>query len=160
MCYAGFVRVMAVDYGDRRIGLALSDVTGLLARPWKTIEHAGDLPAAATRVAADVHELATEEDGLGRVVVGLPRRLGGEPNTQTARVETFCDLLRQRVDVDVVLQDERLSSHAADELLARRERDWRRRKAQLDAMAAAVILQDFLDGQPARRAPDQPPEDL
>jgi len=57
-------------------------------------------------------------------------------------------LLAAEVAVPITLQDERLTSHEADELLARRERDWRKRKAQLDAMAAAIMLQDFLDRRP------------
>jgi putative Holliday junction resolvase len=78
----------------------------------------------------------------------LPRRLNGEPTDQTARVRTLARLLEAEVTVPVTLQDERLTSHAADELLARRERDWRKRKDHLDALAAALILQDFLDHQP------------
>ena len=89
--------------------------------------------------------LAAEEDGLAAVVVGLPRRLDGTPNDLTARVEAFADRLRARVGVPVVLQDERLTSAEAESRLARRERDWRTRKARIDAAAAAIILQDYLD---------------
>jgi putative Holliday junction resolvase len=142
------VRVLGVDYGERRIGLALSDATGLLASPWKKLTNDGNAAAAARRVAEEVRALQAEGDGLGAVVVGLPRRLNGEPNDQTARVRKFAALLATVATVPVSLQDERLTSHEADELLAQRERDWRRRKDQLDAMAAALILQDFLDHQP------------
>ncbi len=140
------MRVLGIDYGGRRIGLALSDPTGLLARPWKTISHDGDAAGAARTIAAEIDRLTVEDDGLECIVIGLPRRLGGEPGDQTAHVETLAGALRGMTPIAVVLQDERLTSRAADELLARRERDWRRRKAQLDAMAAAVILQDYLDG--------------
>lgn len=146
------MRVLGIDYGNRRIGLALSDATGLLARPWKTLAHDGDPAAAADALASEIAQLAAEDDGLACIVIGHPRRLGGDPNDQTARVEAVAERLRRAIAIPVVLQDERLTSHAADELLARRERDWRRRKAQLDAMAAAVILQDYLDG----RAPRHP----
>jgi putative Holliday junction resolvase len=60
-------------------------------------------------------------------------------------VRKFAQLLGGAVSVPIELQDERLTSHAADEILAKRERDWRTRKRQLDAMAAALILQDYLD---------------
>jgi putative pre-16S rRNA nuclease len=139
------VRALGIDYGERRIGLALSDATGLLASPWKTIPNDRNVGAAAKRLADEVRALAAEEDGLGTIVVGLPRRLSGEPNDQTARVRTFAALLADEVVIPITLQDERLTSHDAEDILAQRERDWRKRKQQLDAMAAALILQDFLD---------------
>jgi putative Holliday junction resolvase len=78
-------------------------------------------------------------------VVGWPRRLDGSPSDHTPRVEAFARALAARVAVPVVLQDERLSSREAEQRLAAREPDWRRRKQKLDAAAAAVILQDYLD---------------
>lgn len=143
--YPVAVRVLGVDYGERRIGLALSDPTGLLASPWKKIDNDANVSAAALRLAIEVNALIAEPDGLDAVIIGLPRRLSGEDNDQTARVRKLAGLLADQVAVPITLQDERLTSHEADELLAQRERDWRKRKQQLDAMAAALILQDFLD---------------
>lgn len=139
------MRALGIDYGRRRIGLALSDATGMLARPWKAIERRGNPAQVAAALAHEVALLAAESDGLGAIVIGLPRRLGGEAGDHTAEVEAIAGRLRSLTTVPVVLQDERLSSHQAEALLARRERDWRKRKAQVDAMAAAVILQDYLD---------------
>ena len=141
------MRVLGIDYGEKRIGLALSDATGLLASPWKRLDNDANVAAAAKRLADEVRSLQNE-DGLDAIVIGLPRRLNGEPTDQTARVEKLAELLRSHVTVPISLQDERLTSHEAEELLARRERDWRRRKDHLDAMSAALILQDFLDGRP------------
>ena len=140
------MRALGVDYGERRIGLALSDATGLLASPWKTIANDANVGAAAQRIALEVDALLAESDGLDAIVIGLPRRLGGEPTDQTLRVQKLAQLLAARLTVPITLQDERLTSHAADELLAERERDWRKRKPKVDAMAAALILQDYLDG--------------
>lgn len=140
------MRALGVDYGERRIGLARSDHTGLLASPWKTLPNNGNLREAAAQIAREAEALSAEDGALDAIVVGLPRHLSGDPNEQTARVQKLRDLLVDATRVPVTLQDERLTSHAADELLARRERDWRKRKAQLDAMSAALILQDFLDG--------------
>jgi len=142
------VRALGIDYGERRIGLALSDATGLLASPWKQVENDRNVGAAAKRLAAEVRALQGEDDGLGAIVIGLPRRLSGDDNDQTARVRRFAALLANEVVIPITLQDERLTSHDADEILAQRERDWRKRKQKLDAMAAALILQDFLDHQP------------
>jgi putative Holliday junction resolvase len=137
------VRVLAVDVGRRRVGLAISDASAMLARPLSTLDVSrGD---AVDQVAAEVQRLVADDDGLATVVIGLPRRLDGSANEQTAAVEQFIARLASRVRVPIVTQDERLSSREAESVLARRERDWRKRKAQLDAMAAAVILQDYLD---------------
>jgi putative Holliday junction resolvase len=151
------MRVLGVDYGERRIGLAISDATGLLARPWKTIARRGSIARVADTLAAEVARLRAEDDGLAAVVLGFPRRLNGSPTDQTLAVEKLASSLRHRVGVPVVLQDERLSSLEADSLLARRIRDWRKRKTLLDATAAAVVLQDYLDSQ--ARAGDAPVED-
>ena len=143
----GFVRALGIDYGERRIGLALSDATGLLASPWKQMSNDANVGGAARRLAAEVRALQAQDDGLGVVVIGLPRRLDGSANDQTARVRKLAELLASEITPPITLQDERLTSHEADELLAQREHDWRKRKQQVDAMAAALILQDFLDNQ-------------
>ncbi len=150
------MRALGIDYGHRRIGLALSDGTGLLARAWKTIPREGGPAQVAATLAREIVTLSAEDDGLGAVVIGLPRRLNGEPGDQAAAAAAVADRLRALVTVAITMQDERLSSREAESLLARREKDWRKRKALLDATAAAVILQDFLDGQPR---PAYQPED-
>lgn len=150
------MRALGVDYGRKRIGLALSDASGTLARPWKTIGPVGSPLQVARALADELQTLDGDSEPAGVVVIGHPRRLNGEPTEQTAAVEQLADHLRTLVTVPVVLQDERLTSREAEALLARREKDWRRRKAQLDAMAAAVILQDYLDaaGRAGRAAED------
>ena len=139
------VRVLGIDYGARRIGLALSDATGTLASPWRMIARPASEAETLSLMVHEITQLLTEDDGLAAVVVGWPRRLDGSPTHQTATVESFARTLGQRVSVPVTLQDERLSSHEAESRLALREKDWRRRKAKLDAAAAAVVLQDYLD---------------
>lgn len=142
------MRVLGVDYGRKRIGLALSDASGTLASPWKVLARQGGDREAVRAIAAEVRGLASADDGLAAVVVGWPRRLDGSANEQTPLVEAFARTLGEAVTVPVVLQDERLSSHEADARLALREKDWRKRKQVLDAAAAAVILQDYLDERP------------
>ena len=140
------MRVIGVDLGERRIGLAVSDASATIARPLRTLERDRSDEAAADALAAAI-DVMNVEDAVGCVVVGLPSHLDGSPSDQTVRVQRMVTLLSSRTLVPVVLQDERLSSHEAEERLATRERDWRKRKAKLDAAAAAVILQDYLDGQ-------------
>jgi putative Holliday junction resolvase len=145
------MRALGIDYGRKRIGLALSDPTGLLARPWKTVASAG-LERQVAELAQEIEALRSEPDGLSVVVVGLPRRLSGEPNEQTPLVQALAARLSTLISVPIALQDERLSSHEAEARLARTEKDWRKRKPLLDAAAAAVILQDYLDTRPRHSA--------
>ena len=151
MRYHAKVRVVGVDYGRRRIGLAVSDASGVLARPLETIDRAGSGDARAVdAVHARLRRLVAEGEPVETIVIGLPRRLDGSPNEQTPLVERFARALGEAVQLPVVLQDERLTSREAESRLAIREKDWRKRKALIDAAAAAVILQDYLD---ARRDP-------
>ena len=142
--YHSDVRVLAVDLGLRRIGIAISDASATLARPLEVIEARG-AAAQLDRVAGLIDRVGADEDGLACVVVGLPRRLDGTPNEQTAAVLAFVEALKARVSQAIVLQDERLSSVEAESRLALNDRDWRSRKKKLDAAAAAVILQDYLN---------------
>ena len=137
------VRILGVDVGRRRIGLAISDPSGTLARPLTTLSIDGD--AAVERVVQEIERLKADADGLDAVVVGRPARLDGSATEQTAEVARFVSRLRERTTVPVHEEDERLSSREAESRLALRERDWRKRKERLDAAAAAVILQDYLD---------------
>ena len=118
----------------------------MLARPWKTIARAGSTAQVALTLAHEIAGLAAEDDGLATVVFGWPRHLDGEPSDQAPAIEALIEGLRGLVSIPITTQDERLSSHEAESLLARRHKDWQKRKAMLDATAAAVILQDYLDG--------------
>lgn len=141
-------RVLALDIGRKRTGLALSDATGTLATPYGVIT--AHPPLAEVLRTAD--HLAAESDGLAAIVVGRPLHLDGRASEQTADVDAFVARLRTRTALPIFVQDERLSSVEAESRLAVRDADWRTRKARLDAAAAAVILQDFLDRAP-RPAP-------
>jgi putative Holliday junction resolvase len=140
------MRVLGIDFGRRRVGLAISDPSGTLARPLTTLKVA-DARDALERVAAEVLRLSLEEDGLAAIVVGVPARLDGTATGETAGVREFMSRLGAEVAIPVIGGDERLTSVEAESRLAIGERDWRARKKKLDAAAAAVILQDYLDGQ-------------
>lgn len=130
------------------MGLAVSDPSGTLARPLRTLvlgPDAGLREAVSAVTGFITDQFRPPEEPLDLIVVGCPLRLDGTPHEQTAHVEAFVAALRECVTVPVVLEDERLSSHEADERLAFRHRGWRERKKWLDAAAAAVILQDYLD---------------
>jgi len=130
------MRILALDVGERRIGVAVSDPSGTLATPHSVIRRrskAEDFAAVARLVA----ELKAE-----RVVVGLPLSLNGTIGPQARRVVRYARSLAQTLTVPVELHDERYSTATAEELLAERRG---RRRVPIDAAAAAVILQDYLE---------------
>ena len=146
-------RIIGLDVGERRIGVAVSDPSATLARPLSTLRTSG-LDGNALQVSLDEIARLAADGPFDAIVVGLPRRLDGSPNEMTPRVERFAERLRDRVGVAVFLQDERLTSVEAESRLATRQKNWRARKEQLDAAAAAIILQDYLDVRTSARAGD------
>jgi putative Holliday junction resolvase len=138
------MRVLGVDFGQKRIGLAISDDSALIARPWQVLA-GGTTPVESAAAIAHVVETAGDLGPIAEIVVGLPRKLNGDDTDQTPHARALAAALRERTGLAVHMQDERLTSHEADARLAERERAWRRRKALLDAASAAVILQDYLD---------------
>lgn len=138
------MRVAAVDPGRRRTGIALSDASGTLASPHGVVRGAS-LRAQWPALLELLTTLSADDDGLRAVVVGVPVRLDGSPNDLTAEARGLAEWLAQRLPMPVVMRDERLTSVEAEARLAVTERDWRKRKDKLDAAAAAILLQDYLD---------------
>jgi putative Holliday junction resolvase len=123
------MKVMALDFGSARTGVAVSDPTGLIARPVGVVERAN-----SDRGMQELAELVDGE-GVEQVVVGLPLTLRGERGEQARASEQFAARLRKRVDVPVVLFDERFTTDLAQQHDA---------GADLDARAAAHLLSSFL----------------
>jgi putative Holliday junction resolvase len=138
------MRVMALDVGHRRIGVALSDPGQVLASSLQVIERKGQ-----QRDLSVVVQLVREH-GVGKIIVGYPRSLNGTVGQQARVVERYAAVLEEKLrdsslDVPVVLWDERFSTVTADRLMAEAGRKGRERRERIDAVAAAVILQDYLD---------------
>lgn len=147
------MRVVALDVGERRIGVAVSDATLTLARPVGVVRISSLEADALQAAASEIARLGAEEDGVATVVIGLPRRLDGSPSEMTPRIHAFATELGRTTRLPIVLQDERLTSREAESRLAVTDKNWRSRKRRLDAAAAAVILQDYLDARPGRPVP-------
>lgn len=140
------MRVLGLDVGDRRIGVALSDETGLLASPLPTLQRVGprkDLKAVAALV---------REHGAAEVVLGLPYNMDGSVGPQAEKVRAFGEALKPLARVPVKYWDERLTTVEAEQILAERHVPWQRRKGLVDQVAAVLILQEYLDARP-RPAP-------
>ena len=139
------MRVVALDLGTRRIGVAVCDAGGIMATPYSTIERSGDAGADRARVAETVAEV-----DAGLVVVGLPLSMDGTVGTAAAAALVEAEALRAVLDVPVELQDERLTSVSANRSLAAagvtgRRRQAARRAGAVDQAAAAIVLQSWLD---------------
>ena len=146
-------RVLAVDFGERRIGLALSDPARTIAQPLPTMQRKkGKRPPVQA-----IADLAAQH-GVTALVVGLPLTLAGDESDWTREVRAFADKLADRTKLPVSFVDERLTSVAAERAvrslgLPKRERE---RKERIDAAAAVLILQMHLDALRRIAAPDSP----
>jgi len=132
---------MALDIGDRTIGVACSDPDRILASPVETIMRRGP-KADSIRVDALV-----KEREVSRVIAGLPLTLSGESGRQSEKVMEFVNTLKRRLKVPVELWDERLSTREAERTLIAADLSRARRKEVIDQMAAVLILQTYLDAQ-------------
>jgi putative pre-16S rRNA nuclease len=141
------MRCLGLDAGAKRIGLAISDATGTLARPLRVVSGFRSDAEAASMIATVLEELERTDQRVERLVIGLPAHLDGRPHERAAHTRALADALAARVQIPIVFEDERLSSREAESRLAVRVRDWRKRKSLIDAASAAVILQDHLDRQ-------------
>ena len=142
------MRVLALDIGSVRIGVAASDETRLLATPHSVIHR------RSTESALESILRTVAETGAGLVVVGLPVSLDGELHAQGKSVQSFAEKLRKRLGVPMVYADETLSSVRAEEIMRDQGVRPDRRRRHIDSVAAAVILQDYLDQE--QRAPTRP----
>ncbi len=130
-------RVMALDLGGARTGVAVSDELGMLAQPWKTLP-GGD--AALEAVIA-----AVEEIGPSQIVVGLPRNMDGTSGPAAEAARDFSAQLRERVKCPVDLWDERLTTVSAQRALRESGRKARNQRSVIDQVAAQILLQSWLD---------------
>jgi len=138
---SGGGRVLGLDVGERRIGVALSDALALTAQRLTVVERrtlAEDLEALCALI---------RQHQVTRVVVGLPLTMRGVRGPQAQRVEAFVARLRQRATVPVELRDERLTTVQGERALRETEAPRGRRKALIDQVAAQLILQQYLDEQ-------------
>ena len=133
------MRTLGLDVGLRRVGVAISDPTGMLARTLAVIKRGAN---TWTQIAQWVHD-----EEVGHVVVGYPLLLDGTKGAQTRDVDEFVQELERHVSVPIHLWDERFSTVTAQRLMISAGRNAREREKRIDAAAAAVILQDYLDAE-------------
>jgi putative Holliday junction resolvase len=148
------MRVLGIDFGERRIGLALSDPTGTIASPLPTLRR-----RAGKRPPIQALAETAREHGVGAIVMGLPLTPAGEDSEWTREVRRVAEALASRTELEVHLVDERFTSAQAERAVrglglpkAKREE-----KSRVDAAAAVIILQSWLNRQSAGKAPAPEP---
>jgi putative Holliday junction resolvase len=138
-------RIMGIDVGTVRVGIALSDELGLIARPFATVRRGGDRVTAR-----GIRDLASE-NAVDRIVVGLPLGLDGREQRSSADARRLAEVLGEETRIEIVVWDERLTTAQAERALIEGNVRREKRREVIDQVAAALMLQSFLDLERARR---------
>ncbi len=140
------MRVMALDVGDKTIGVAISDALLLTAQARPTLRR--------KNLHADIEALQrlAIENEVHEIIVGQPLHMSGKPSPQSEKVARFAEELHKVLNIPIVFCDERLTSVAAEEHLQEMGLNWRQRREHVDKIAAMIILQNYLDNRPGRTA--------
>lgn len=139
------MRVLGIDYGQARIGIALSDPTGLFAQPMGLVRRKTD-EQAIQEIISMVHEHTVEQ-----CVVGLPRNMNGSEGIRAEQCRAFASLLGEGLNIPIDLYDERLTTVAAERMLKSADVNRKDRKKVVDSIAASMMLQGYLDSLRTKR---------
>ena len=133
-------RILAIDYGKTRIGLALSDVMQIIAKPFRTIKN-----SSKENVLCIINDIITEQT-IEKIVVGLPTTLNNTVSKQTDEVNKYINFLTEKLSIPIIAYDERLTSIFAKRSLVEQGIKTGHNKGAVDMTAAAIFLQSYLDG--------------
>ncbi len=133
-------KIMSVDYGDKRTGLAISDVNGFLASPLSTINE-----ISMKKVVLEVINKA-KENSVNKIIVGYPKNMNGSIGVRALKTEKFAKLISEQSGIEVVLWDERSTTISAHNIFNETKTFRQKRKENIDVLAATIILQSYLDG--------------
>ena len=136
------MRVIGLDYGSKTVGVALSDELMLTAQPLTTIHR--DRPTKLRQTLAQIEQIIEQYD-VDRIVVGWPKKLDNEEGERCEKTKEFGDMLENRSWLELIYQDERLTTAQADGVLEQGGIRKDKRKQYIDKMAASLILQNYLD---------------
>ena len=132
-------RILALDYGDKKIGVALSDPMHIIAKPFKTLDNTTN-----ENILLELNQIISEYD-VEKIVVGLPITLKNKYSIQTEKVDVFIELLKNNISIPIDSYDERLSSKIAIQSLIKQGVKTGHNKKEIDKTAAAIFLQNYLD---------------
>lgn len=132
-------RILAIDLGEKRIGLALSDPSGIIASPLGKIEYQNE-----EQLLKELEKLIKERE-VAEVVIGYPIRTSGKKGKPAEKAEAFAELLRTRLGIRTYFFDERMSSQQAEQVLLSADLSRKKRREKIDQVSAGIILQAFLE---------------
>lgn len=128
---------MGIDFGEVRVGLALSDPFQIISQPYKVIPNDESL-------FKKIREIVNSKN-VGKIVLGLPLNLDGEDTAKTREVRKFAEILKKKINIPIVFWDERYTTVEANEILKKMDYGIKESKDVIDKVAASIILKDYLD---------------
>ncbi len=131
------MRILGIDIGSKRTGIAISDELGITAQGLNTIESEKDLISRLKDI--------IKSEGVNEVVIGLPLNMNGSAGPQAEKAIKFCDLLKGEIGLPVKLWDERMTTVEVERIMIEADTSRRKRKKKIDKLAAQVILQSYLN---------------
>ena len=134
-----YMKVMSIDYGDVRTGIALSEVRGILASPYCVINQSYQ-PKLVDEIVKII-----KENKVDKIVIGLPRNMDGSYGYRCDECKSLGNALLEKINVEVVYEDERLTTVMAHNILSENNVRGKKRKETVDAVSAVMILQSYLD---------------
>ena len=139
--WLNIMRILALDYGDKRIGVAISDPLGITAQPVAVIQkNEADIDGLA-----ELKKIMARYEGIEEILVGLPKKMSGEAGPQVEKVNKYVALLKENLDLEIRTLDERLSTVSAEKSLISAGLSRKKRRQVIDKTAATFILQGYLD---------------
>lgn len=132
-------RLLAIDYGEKRLGLAISDPNQIISKPLKTL-----FLSDSKYIYNELEKIISDYE-IQKLIIGLPVGMNGKNTQQTRKVEAFREFLQNKIDIPIILFDERLSSVSAKKSLISQGVKTGHNKSKIDQTAAAIFLQHFLD---------------
>lgn len=134
------MRILGIDYGTVRTGVAMSDPLGMLAHPLEAFK------ISSMKELIEAIAAFSLKNGVEKIIIGLPRHMNGDESDSSRKVRELAAELEKKLNMPILLYDERLTTSAAEKLLIETDVSRKKRKEKIDSLAASIILQGYLDG--------------
>ncbi len=139
-------RILGIDYGLARLGVALSDERKIIASPLTTVQAEKRMVQTVTKLCREIEQIeAQNRCNIQKIIIGIPLRMNGQVGMMADEVKVFVELLKKKVSCEVITWDERLSSLQAERSLKESQMTRKSRSKVVDKVTAAIILQSYLD---------------